>query len=108
MERGFLSSNSKTKNKNGGTNEKQSTPVDAEIVKNDLASKIKNIDGKFVGRKAVRGVQFGADSAIAADPTNIHVYIGGQPQKSILKGVSKEGASAINKDCTNGTPMLGF
>ncbi|GKG60610.1 hypothetical protein Tco_0614172, partial [Tanacetum coccineum] len=38
-----------------------------------------------------------------ADPTNIHVYIGGQSQKSILKGVSKEGASAINKDCTNGT-----
>ncbi|GJV35267.1 putative RNA-directed DNA polymerase [Tanacetum coccineum] len=101
MERGFLSSNSKTKNKNGGTNEKQSTPVDAEIVKNDLASKIKNIDGKFVGRKAVRRVQFGVDLAITADPTNIHVYIGGQPQKSILKGVSKEGASAINKDYTN-------
>ncbi|GJV67686.1 zinc knuckle CX2CX4HX4C containing protein [Tanacetum coccineum] len=53
MERGFLSSNLKTKNKNGDKNDKQTLHVDDDLVKNDLAAKIKNIDGKFVGRKSL-------------------------------------------------------
>nr|GFB07584.1 hypothetical protein [Tanacetum cinerariifolium] len=75
MERGFMSSNSKTKNKHHDKNDKQSMPMDDEV-KNDLASRIKNIDGKSLGRKA----------------------------KSILKRVSNEGSAATNDDCTNGLP----
>ncbi|GJY93448.1 zinc knuckle CX2CX4HX4C containing protein [Tanacetum coccineum] len=74
MERGFLSSNSKTKNKNGDKKDKQSMQVDDEVVKNDLASRIKNIDGKFLGRKAVRGVQFVADSSSSSETTNVHAF----------------------------------
>ncbi|GJT86760.1 zinc knuckle CX2CX4HX4C containing protein, partial [Tanacetum coccineum] len=75
--------------------------VDDEVVKNDLASRIKNIDGRFLGRKVVRGVQFVADSSSSSETTTVHVYPRGKPHKSILKRDSNEGFAATNDDCTN-------
>ncbi|GJU00958.1 retrovirus-related pol polyprotein from transposon TNT 1-94 [Tanacetum coccineum] len=75
MEAGFLDSNSRVKDKN----------------KVDLAAKIVNIDGKFIGRKAVRGNPLATnagDSALdttAMGHANAHVYVGGNPLKSILE-----------------------
>ncbi|GKG61890.1 hypothetical protein Tco_0623607, partial [Tanacetum coccineum] len=40
--------------------------------------------------------QFVADSSSTAEP--VHVYAGGPPQKSILKGFSKEGIIGTSKD----------
>ncbi|GJU81524.1 zinc knuckle CX2CX4HX4C containing protein [Tanacetum coccineum] len=78
MERGFLSSNSKNKNKNGDNNDKQTLQVGDDLVQNVWTTKIKNIDGKFVGRKVVRGARAvisdggDVDAGIAAS-ANVHV-----------------------------------
>ncbi|GJU42757.1 hypothetical protein Tco_1195714 [Tanacetum coccineum] len=89
MESGFLLSNSKTKNKNGDEKDKQSTQVDDEVVKNDLASRIKNIDGKFWGRKAVRGVQFVADASSSSETTNVHMSGSNSCEDTVLNQAEK-------------------
>ncbi|GKB00765.1 hypothetical protein Tco_0828758 [Tanacetum coccineum] len=72
---GFLDNNSKEKNKN----------------KDDLAAKITNVDRKVIGRRVVRGIPLDTnvgDSVMEtkdARHSNAHVYVGGQPLKSILK-----------------------
>ncbi|GJR41750.1 putative reverse transcriptase domain, ribonuclease H-like domain, aspartic peptidase domain protein [Tanacetum coccineum] len=80
--RGFLDNNSKEKNKD------------------DLAAKITNIDGKVIGRRAVSGILLDTnvgDSVMdttAARHSNSHVYVEGQPLKSILKSnLNKKRAS---------------
>ncbi|GJR34544.1 retrovirus-related pol polyprotein from transposon TNT 1-94 [Tanacetum coccineum] len=99
MERGFLSSNLKTKNKNGDKNDKQTLHVDDDLVKNDLAAKIKNIDGKFVGRKFEWNRVFGTTRV----------------SKEGIIGTSKDNSSGGNVQnltdnihAANGQPCDGF
>ncbi|GJW44383.1 hypothetical protein Tco_0073182 [Tanacetum coccineum] len=126
MERGFLSSDLKVKNKDkvkkndGDVPAVQETLVE-NLIKSGLASKIKNIDGKIVRkdaniRKPVRCVQFDG----VAEPTNssntdqnsthgaqTHVYGGSQHPKSILKNPKaiNMGTNVGNIDPSN--PDLG-
>nr|GEV78031.1 hypothetical protein [Tanacetum cinerariifolium] len=71
----------------------------------DLAAKIVNIDRKFIGRKAVRGNPLATnagDSTLDTTATghaNAHVYVGGEPLKSILEtNRTKDGVSNVVRE----------
>ncbi|GJX61419.1 hypothetical protein Tco_0294319 [Tanacetum coccineum] len=111
MNKGFLNSGGK---KNDGGNKDMAGPLLSK-----LAKRARNMDGKIMGkdvkplkgnlRRAVRGVKFDIyDDATkpASGPNNdhgsvqeenFHVYVGGPPQKSILKK-----SNALNDNDTGG------
>nr|GEW14178.1 hypothetical protein [Tanacetum cinerariifolium] len=96
MERGFLSSDMKVKNNDKMKKYDGDAPVLKEtllegFVKSGLAAKIKNIDGKIVGKDSNprRPIHCVVDKA--------HVYVGGQPLKSILKKPKSTNHDQVSK-----------
>ncbi|GJZ42309.1 zinc knuckle CX2CX4HX4C containing protein [Tanacetum coccineum] len=79
MEKGFLSSNSKVKKSNGDKKD-QASLINELSMQNEWAAKFKNIDGKFIVRKAIRGANL----------------------KSTTPVGDTAGVKVRNDDCTNG------
>ncbi|GJV21625.1 hypothetical protein Tco_1370645 [Tanacetum coccineum] len=114
MERRFLTSNTKSK-KNEGEGVVVQDSIVGDATKVGLASKIKNIEGKLIGkggnlRKPVRSdlmdTRDGTDesaSGMSMDKSNtqednLHVYVGGPPQKYILKKTTAMGKVTGQQD----------
>ncbi|GJW16316.1 zinc knuckle CX2CX4HX4C containing protein [Tanacetum coccineum] len=88
MERGFLASNKKDKKNEGGSKASDDLKAGCE---NDLAAKIKNIEGKVIGMKPIHGNQlFDVMGNSAHDTTTTGIgkkqeVVGNPMLKSILK-----------------------